>query len=109
MQLPEALHIVGEGIILSSIKVAENRSGYILRLYESLGKETSIGISITGKLKNCLSCSSNLLEDELELLEMMDGAIRLTFMPFEIKTVLLRADSQIPSLEASFDAMPFSG
>jgi alpha-mannosidase len=108
-QLVEALQIRGEGVVLSCIKVAENRSGYILRLYESLGKEIDAGISFTGKLRDCIPCSSNLLEDELESVKMTDGCINLKFMPFEIKTVLLQTASTIPMLKDSFDAMPFGG
>jgi alpha-mannosidase len=94
-QLDEALKIKGEGVIISCVKVAENRNGYILRLYESLGKEENAGISLSGKLKDCIPFNSNLLEDELEPINLADGAVNLKFMPFEIKTVLLRTISSI--------------
>ncbi|MDD3925479.1 MAG: glycoside hydrolase family 38 C-terminal domain-containing protein [bacterium] len=106
-QPTEALQIKGEGIILSCIKVAEDRKGYLLRFYESLGGKARAEICLTADLNSCIPFNSNILEDELEPLELVNGRLSLTFAPFEVKSIRLQTTRPIAQVEDSFTAMPF--
>ncbi|KAA8786526.1 alpha-mannosidase [Paenibacillus sp. 4624] len=76
-----------EHIILDTIKVSEDGSGTVLRFYESTGgRET---IQVQWNEQNVSASIINLLEDELESLSCEGGAFKLTFKPYEIKSVKL--------------------
>lgn len=71
------------GVVIETIKPAEHGSGVVLRLYESLGRQT------TTALRSCFSQNSaietNLMEEPIGHID-LDA---LVFEPFEIKTILL--------------------
>lgn len=81
-QLASLASVDGPGVVLETIKVGEN-GGAVLRLYESLGRET------TTALRTRLPHST---AHETDLLERPTGTAdleHLSFGPFEIKTILL--------------------
>jgi alpha-mannosidase len=81
--LPSVASTSDPGVIIETIKPAEDGSGAVLRLYESLGRATTTSITTT------LPHTS---ATETDLLERPNGPIDLRevgFGPFEIKTILL--------------------
>lgn len=71
------------GVVVDTVKIAEDGRGVVLRLYESLGRSATVAIS-TSLAHTGVS--------ETDLLERRLGAADLTtvpFGPFEIKTILL--------------------
>ena len=73
-------------VIVEAVKPAEDGSdAFVLRLYECEGSAAKAtlrpGVKVTGAVL------TNLLEDPVETLPVEDGAVSLTFRPFEIKTV----------------------
>jgi alpha-mannosidase len=71
------------GVIIETIKPAEDGDGVVLRLYESLGRATTTAVHTT--LPHACAV-------ETDLLERPNGPIDLReigFGPFEIKTILL--------------------
>jgi alpha-mannosidase len=71
------------GVIIETIKNAENGAGTVLRLYESLGRST------TTTLRTRLPHSSAFLTDLLERRLGTANLDALSFTPFEIVTILL--------------------
>jgi alpha-mannosidase len=83
--LESAASTTDPGVIIETIKPAEDGSGAVLRLYESLGRATTTGVRTTLPHKHAI---------ETDLLERPIGRVdltRLEFTPFEIKTILLEA------------------
>jgi alpha-mannosidase len=73
-------------VIVEAVKPAEDGSGaFVMRLYECEGSAVTAqlrtGVPVTGAVL------TNILEDPVETLPVEDGAVTLTFRPFEIKTV----------------------
>ena len=95
------LSIDRANIILDTMKPAEDGSGdIILRLYESKKAETSAGVQLPPELlgaysanrgedraSDCHVYACDMLENVTEELPVTDGALALSFHPFEIKTV----------------------
>ncbi|WP_434748462.1 alpha-mannosidase [Paenibacillus amylolyticus] len=76
-----------EHVILDTIKASEDGTGMVLRFYESTGgRET---VQVQWNEQNLSASIINLLEDELAPLTCEGGAFKLTFKPFEIKSVKL--------------------
>jgi len=71
------------GVIVDTVKVAEDGNGVVLRLYESLGRSTPTSVAT--------SLDHNGVH-ETDLLERRTGELdldRVPFGPFEIKTIML--------------------
>ena len=76
-------------IIAEAVKPAEDGSdAFVLRLYECEGTKTTACVRFGPPVAEAVL--ANLLEDGQALLPLADGAVRLTFRPFEIKTVKCR-------------------
>ena len=79
------LHISNEDIIADTVKFAEDSGDVIVRLYESNGRyaeaEVSLNIPHTG------AAEADLMENETNSCQESEGKIRLSFTPFEIKTL----------------------
>ena len=84
--LPSVASTDNPAVIVETIKPAENGSGVILRLYESLGRPT-----VTALRTELPHGSAH----ETNLMELLLGPIdldRLEFTPFEIKTIHLQSE-----------------
>ena len=71
------------GVIVETVKRAEDGNGVVLRLYESLGRPTTVTLRVDRAYRAV---------HETDLLERPRGAAdldRIDFGPFEIKTILL--------------------
>lgn len=73
------------GVIVETIKRAESGSGAVLRLYESLGRATTTAVQTT--LPHTTATETDLLERPIGRVDLS----RLSFTPFEIKTIHLEA------------------
>ena len=104
----EPLLVEGAGVLLSGWKVAEAGDGYVLRLWECLGKPAEARLVLGPSLAGSQVLEVNLLEDEIKALPVSDHAVPLSFSPFEIKTLLIRTAQPVlevsPSLKGSLFA-----
>ncbi|MGP9782864.1 alpha-mannosidase [Glutamicibacter sp. AOP12-B1-11] len=78
----------GEGLVVSSVKLASDRSGdLVVRVYESLGRRARGSLKINAKIAAASTVS--LLEDALpeDGPEVADAEVRLALGAFEVRTV----------------------
>ena len=82
------LRVDAPNIIIETVKGAEDDSGdVIVRLYESKRMHTDCTLK-TG-LPAASAALTNMIEDTAQPARLRNGSIKLTFRPFEIKTVRL--------------------
>ncbi|RAP74641.1 alpha-mannosidase [Paenibacillus montanisoli] len=82
------LELDSRTVMLDTVKPAERGEGTILRFYESTGSRDKISVKLPKGATQAFIV--NLLEDELEPCNIdQDGRLRLSFKPFEIKSVKL--------------------
>ncbi|MFB7842913.1 alpha-mannosidase [Microbacterium sp. NPDC056052] len=75
--------VSGEGIVVSSVKLADDRSGdVIVRVYESLGRRTSGSLTVGFPHSGIREVS--LIEDELDAPRIGEA---LSLRPFEVRTL----------------------
>jgi alpha-mannosidase len=79
---------VDGGLVLDTIKRAEDSDALVLRLYEPHGGRGEARIRLARPV--AAAARANLLEDEGEPLELRDGEIVVPFRPWEIVTVVAR-------------------
>lgn len=82
--------ISGDGLVVSSVKLAADRSGdLVVRVYESLGRRAHGELKINAQLGSASTAS--LLEDPLDdgAIELSEGSLQLALGPFEVRTVRL--------------------
>ncbi|RWZ82179.1 alpha-mannosidase [Glutamicibacter sp. HZAU] len=80
--------VSGEGLVVSSVKLAADRSGdLVVRVYESLGRRASGSLKVNAQIAHASTVS--LLEDELDgqRIELADGAVPLKLGAFEVRTL----------------------
>jgi alpha-mannosidase len=78
-----------ENIVIETVKPAEDGSpDVIVRLYEASRGATRCTLSTTLPAKS--AAETNLVEEAVGKLELVDGKITLDFRPFEIKTIRLQ-------------------
>lgn len=87
------INVTGEGVVLDTVKPAEDGSGIVLRLYESGGGRAEALIDLSEQLLNgeerFTASEVNVLEDWQSDLPMEGHSLRLSFKPFEIKSIKL--------------------
>lgn len=78
--------ISGEGLVVSSVKLAADRSGdLVVRVYESLGRRASGTLGINRPV--ALAATASLLEDPLEPVEVNKNSVQLKLGAFEVRTL----------------------
>lgn len=82
-----AFQLNGEGVMMEAVKKAEDAHALIVRLYETSGANTSVELMVD--LPHQRAAIADLMEQPMEELEGVEGQYRLSFTPFEIKTVLI--------------------
>ncbi len=82
--------VKGDGVIIDAIKLAEDGSGLVFRLYEANGKAEDAALHFFRQPSRAVA--TDLLENKEEPLELKDGRLELSFRAFEIKTVKVRFD-----------------
>jgi alpha-mannosidase len=76
------------GIIIDTVKQAEDSKAVIVRLYEAFGAHTTAQLSSPLKFQRATRC--NLLEEDEQKLKWTNHGARLSFHPFEIVTLKLQ-------------------
>jgi alpha-mannosidase len=71
------------GVIIETIKLAEDGNGVVIRMYESLGEHTTVALRVT--VPHASARLTDLLENPIGPADLG----RLEFTPFEITTILL--------------------
>jgi len=82
--------VEGDGVIIDAIKLAEDGSGLVFRLYEALGKAERTSLSFYRQPRRAAAC--DLLENETSVLPLTKGRLELLFKAFEIKTLKVSFD-----------------
>ncbi|WXG46303.1 MAG: glycosyl hydrolase-related protein [Candidatus Atabeyarchaeum deiterrae] len=72
-------------IIVTALKKAENKEGFIVRLYEAEGLEKNFTIEFHRDVKECWE--TNLLEENVKKLTTHEHRVDLAISPSEIKTI----------------------
>ena len=74
-------------MICETVKPAEDiENAYVLRLYEAERNTANCWLSLSDAKHVWVT---NMLEQKQEELTVVDGKVKLTFRPFEIKTILV--------------------
>ncbi|MDF2567345.1 MAG: alpha-mannosidase [Oscillospiraceae bacterium] len=81
------IQVSSKNVVLEALKLAEDKSGYILRLYECDGQRTKANISFKGAKSAELT---NMIERTEEELPVVDEAFSVSFKPFEIQTIKVK-------------------
>jgi alpha-mannosidase len=85
------IHVASDQVILDTVKPAEDGTGIVLRLYEAHGGRSEAVINLSEELlaagERFAVTEVNILEDRLADLTMSGDGLRLSFKPFEIKTI----------------------
>ncbi|WEK55256.1 MAG: alpha-mannosidase [Candidatus Cohnella colombiensis] len=88
--LPSSHSFVGlesNHVVLDTVKLAEDGEHSVLRFYESAGGRESVSIRWPEPFRQAVL--TNALEEEIEPLTIIEGQLKLTFRPYEIKTIKL--------------------
>lgn len=83
------MNVADRNVLIETVKLAEDRSGYILRLYECDGRRTKTRVNV----KNIKSAELTTMTEKTVAplkLEPDDGSFELEFRPFEIHTVKVK-------------------
>jgi len=83
--LPSAVRSSEPGVVVETVKPAEDGEGVVLRLYESLGRPTRTAVATT--LPHAAVVETDMLERGAEPADLGD----LAFGPFQVRTFRLRA------------------
>ena len=79
------IQIAKPNVLLDTVKKAEDNNDIVLRLYEAYGCRGPVDIAFTEKPKMISEC--NLMERENKPLRLSGNKLKLSFTPFEIKTL----------------------
>lgn len=80
--------VSGDGVIVETVKKAENGEGYIVRLYDSANTRSTKTLRFGVPVKEVYVC--DLLENELEKVETEYDEVKLEVKPFEIVTLKIK-------------------
>jgi alpha-mannosidase len=81
------------GVIIDTVKKAEDSDATVLRLYESFGTHARVRLTSSLPVASAVTC--NLLEDDGAKLPWRRGGVQLELRPFEVLTLKLRHDSAV--------------
>ncbi|MCR5484891.1 MAG: alpha-mannosidase [Clostridiales bacterium] len=79
------INVDKSNVIIETVKKAEDGNEMIVRMYETWNKQTDCAVSLGVDVKNASIC--DLMEDDIENVDFDNNSIKLTFKPFEIKTL----------------------
>lgn len=76
-----------ENVVVEAVKQAEKGNGIVARLYECYDRRTETELRFGLPLRSAAVC--NMLEEEAQPLAFEKDTLKLSFRPYEIKTLLL--------------------
>ncbi|MFH0921407.1 MAG: glycoside hydrolase family 38 C-terminal domain-containing protein [Fibrobacterota bacterium] len=87
-ELPACFSASGDGVIIDTIKKAEDSTDWVVRLYETLNRNERVTLKLPAGVKRVFEC--NILEERLsKALPIRKGSINFTLKPFEIKSFIV--------------------
>ncbi len=86
---PPLVTLEGDNVILETIKPAEGRDGLILRLYEARGCHATVTLRFPRPVASVHE--TDLLENDEQCLVTGESSLTLSFTPFTIRTLRMRA------------------
>ena len=85
--------ISSSSVIIETLKVSEDGTGYILRMYQSAKKREDVHFSVQMGVKKVFSC---LMTEEVEKEILVDGnSFTLNLAPFEVVTLFLECKNRL--------------
>lgn len=88
LHVPKLFELSHPGIVCETVKNAEDVEGaYVLRLYEAERNTANCVLTLQGAKAAWVT---NMLEEKQQELPIVNGQVKLTFRPFEIKTILVQ-------------------
>lgn len=75
-------------IIIETLKTAEDSDEMVIRMYETWNQKTDCTLSVCGEIEQ--AHETNLLEENEQKLFAEGNSIKLSFKPFELKTVKIK-------------------
>lgn len=82
------LNTDADNVVIDTVKKAENGDGWIIRVYESIGKKTNVNLNCNLPAEIVEEC--NLMEETERSLKSTDKKVRFTINPYEIKTFRMK-------------------
>jgi hypothetical protein len=83
-------------VLVTALKPSEDDEGIVIRLWETLGKETDVGVKLPiQRIKEAYL--TNLVEERLKPVEVAGNTVTLTVKPFEVATLKLKVKMQLSS------------
>lgn len=79
------INLDAESVVIEAVKRAEDAEAWIVRLYESSGSQVKCQVKFTLPVSQVEE--ADLMEESPKALALQNGALILTFQPFEIKTL----------------------
>jgi len=83
--IPSLVTLDAPHVIVESVKWAERGGGFILRLYEAGKTGGKVRLGLGRPVQTVYE--TNLLEENLQPLEVINDSVAFTMRPFEIKTL----------------------
>jgi alpha-mannosidase len=93
------MHIDGDHVMFSALKVTEKGDGLLIRVYEDQNSRGSVTISLDRAILDAVEC--DLLENEIGKAEVKNGKLVFDIKPYEIKTFKLFRSNSCSSFENS--------
>lgn len=84
------LTVAPENIVVSSVKMAEDSQGFIIRMYDATGEGAKAELTLRFKIQNAYE--SDMLERIVRPVHVRQNTIRTSLSPFEIKTLLIEGE-----------------
>jgi alpha-mannosidase len=81
------LSVEPDNIVVSAVKKAHDEDAIVVRLYEIAGKETDARLQTVFPVKR--ATLTNLIETASHMLASQTNSVKISFRPFEIKTIKL--------------------
>jgi alpha-mannosidase len=72
---------------IAALKPAQSQRGLLVRLYESAGR--AVETELCGIPDGARARETNLVEDPLAALDTTNGRVRLTFRPWQVRTIMI--------------------
>lgn len=86
------LRWTADTVAVEAVKPAEDGNGLVVRLYEYGNCRCAAELSAPGRQVEFWECG--LLENQAQILQQENGRLRLSFRPYEIKTVRIRVNGR---------------
>lgn len=81
------LSVDQSNIVVSTFKKAHDEEAVVVRLYEAVGKKTTAQLNTTFPIKR--AATTNIIETTPSNLAAKENSVKLSFRPYEIKTIKL--------------------